>query len=210
METAIYVLTEKETPIYIGKTKNTRIRKSQHKRKYPNAILEIIDLVPGSEWKFWEMHYVSLFKSWGFELKNKTGGGNGSHTYSLESRRKMSESHKGRMPWNNKTRGLMGDPWNKGTKGVCKSWMKGKKHTEDSIRKQKEAHKGARPWNKETRGLQKAWNKGKKGFKHTEEARRKISESLIGNKRNTGKKLSETHKEKISQSGKTAWIKRRQ
>lgn len=38
-------------------------------------LVQIIDEVLFSEWQFWEMHYISLYKSWGFDLTNHTGGG---------------------------------------------------------------------------------------------------------------------------------------
>lgn len=41
-----------------------------------------------------------------------------------------------------------------------------------------------------------------KGFKHTDEAKRKISESLIGNTRTKGRVLSKEHREKISAANK--------
>lgn len=37
--------------------------------------LEIIDEVNYNEWQFWEQHYISLYKSWGFNLTNETNGG---------------------------------------------------------------------------------------------------------------------------------------
>ena len=37
--------------------------------------LLIIDEVLVSEWKFWEQHYISLFKSWSIPLTNMTVGG---------------------------------------------------------------------------------------------------------------------------------------
>jgi hypothetical protein len=37
--------------------------------------LEIIDIVKINEWAFWEQHYISLYKSWGFNLLNSTIGG---------------------------------------------------------------------------------------------------------------------------------------
>lgn len=47
------------------------------KNKGLKPILEVIDEVPISEWKFWEMYYISLYKSWGFSLTNGTLGGDG-------------------------------------------------------------------------------------------------------------------------------------
>ena len=41
-------------------------------------ILEIIDVVSCEEWEFWESYYISLYRSWGFNLTNLTNGGGGS------------------------------------------------------------------------------------------------------------------------------------
>ena len=38
-------------------------------------IMEVIDSVPENELNFWEAHYISLYKSWGFKLTNGTTGG---------------------------------------------------------------------------------------------------------------------------------------
>lgn len=38
-------------------------------------IIEIIDEVPVSEWEFWEIYWISQFKTWGFDLTNGTEGG---------------------------------------------------------------------------------------------------------------------------------------
>lgn len=45
------------------------------KKEGLKPILEIIDEVDKIEWKFWEKHYISLYKSWGFRLTNLTEGG---------------------------------------------------------------------------------------------------------------------------------------
>lgn len=86
--TSIYFLHEgNDIPIYVGKTKNDLvIRERSHRNKFqnPKLRLECIDEVPTSEWQFWEKYYISLFKSWGFILKNKNEGGGG-NTYMTES-----------------------------------------------------------------------------------------------------------------------------
>lgn len=53
-----------------------------------------IDFVPLSEFAFWERHYISLFKSWGFTLMNLTDGGEGIFGYKFdeESKLKISRS----------------------------------------------------------------------------------------------------------------------
>ena len=73
-----------------------------------------------------------------------------------ETRRKQSEAHKGKTPWN------------KGKK--CKH------HSDETRRKQSEANKGKIPWNK---GIP-AWNKG---IPQTEDAKRKNSEAHKGTHR---------------------------
>lgn len=78
--TKIYYLHRGDNiPFYIGKTVSENSRRSHHQNKLgKNIILEVIDDVPSNEWKFWEKHYISLFKSWGFSLENKNEGGGGS------------------------------------------------------------------------------------------------------------------------------------
>jgi len=78
--TYIYYLCKGDgIPIYVGKTKNSpNLRLNDHHFKKEKELkIEIIDEVPTSEWEFWEKHYISLFKSWGFELINKNIGGGG-------------------------------------------------------------------------------------------------------------------------------------
>lgn len=83
-------------PFYIGKTKD-----SLNKRIYRHRVLfgsdtliENIDKVSISDWKFWESHYISLFESWGFNLKNQNKGGGGLPYHSQETKLKISNSWK--------------------------------------------------------------------------------------------------------------------
>lgn len=83
---------------YIGKSNNPKQRftnghmvcihhkdKKSKKRSWIKSLvddgkkpkLDIIDEVDVSDWAFWERHYISLFKSWGFKLTNTTDGGEG-------------------------------------------------------------------------------------------------------------------------------------
>lgn len=87
---------------YIGKTDNPRKRFNDHLNDgYSNynthkvnwikslyklglkPIFEILDEVKETEWEFWEMHYISLYKSWGYKLTNGTFGGDGGPSGSL-------------------------------------------------------------------------------------------------------------------------------
>ncbi|PCI27771.1 hypothetical protein COB55_05180 [Candidatus Wolfebacteria bacterium] len=95
----IYTLSDPidNKPRYVGKTEKTQkrrliihiaeskrgatthkcnwIRKVLNERRKP--IIEIIDMVPECEWKFWETYWISQMKEWGFKLTNGTLGGDG-------------------------------------------------------------------------------------------------------------------------------------
>jgi len=86
-------------------------------------------------------------------------------------------------------------PWDKGTKGVVVSGMKGKHHSEESRKKISLANKGKPSWIK--------------GKHHTEEAKMKNRLANLGKiPWIKGKHLSEEHKRKLSEShkGKVPWI----
>jgi hypothetical protein len=90
--TEIYYLTYdyEDKPFYIGKSINCYSRLFAHKKIYGNNIKMIkITKVKNEEWLFWEKHYISLFKSWGFKLDNKNNGGGGSTKASKEKKQKL-------------------------------------------------------------------------------------------------------------------------
>lgn len=80
---------------YIGKANNPEDRyrnhynssrdKDTHKRNWINNIrkdglkpeLLILDEVPIDNWQYWERFYISLYKTYGFNLVNYTSGGDG-------------------------------------------------------------------------------------------------------------------------------------
>jgi group I intron endonuclease len=99
----IYTLSDPitDTPMYVGATSDIYNRYRQHKglsdsktknSKWIKSLkdnglipkVDVIETVNSLEWKFWEKHYISLYKSWGFELTNVTSGGlgfsNGRHS----------------------------------------------------------------------------------------------------------------------------------
>lgn len=132
---------------YIGKSVNPSYRYKRHirysktevshKNSWITSLLNqgitpsmiIIDIVELNSFEFWEQHYISLFKSWGFNLTNMTHGGenppilkgdlnpakrpevrialsiaNTGKTHSAETRLKLSNAHKrnGIIPPNRK------------------------------------------------------------------------------------------------------------
>jgi hypothetical protein len=84
------------TPIYVGQTGNPKLRTYNHKQALgKDIVMEIIDSVKQDEILFWERHYMSLFKSWGFKLLNKNKGGGGCPKGVKKPY--ISECHKGRI-----------------------------------------------------------------------------------------------------------------
>lgn len=55
--------------------KDRWVRSILNRNKKP--IIELLDSVPTSEWEFWEKFYINQFKVWGFNLVNRTEGGDG-------------------------------------------------------------------------------------------------------------------------------------
>ena len=90
-------------------------------------ILEIIDIVPGENWTFWERWWISLFKSWGFNLVNIGIGGEGG-PLSEETKKKISLSNKGKQP-------RLGKKFSEETKKKMSIDRTGKKQSNDHILK---------------------------------------------------------------------------
>lgn len=149
METTyIYSLSEpqSESVRYIGKSNNPLIRYSNHFRKSNRVCLqkeewikflinngqkpklEILDEVPMQEWQFWEKHYISLYKSWGFDLLNVTSGGGHDSTgykHSSDTKKRLSEIRK-KLFENPEFRKKQSE------------WKKGKKQSARAIEKRRE------------------------------------------------------------------------
>jgi hypothetical protein len=126
------LLEKNNIPFYIGKTVNFVVRKHYHRKKFGDDITWFfIDLVPDTEWKFWEKHYISLFKSWGFKLENKNNGGGGPTTIKFNEQRnqKLSKSNTGKTH-------------SEETRAKQRAKASGRKQSEETIRKKIEATTG--------------------------------------------------------------------
>lgn len=110
---------------YIGKSINPKSRYRKHlserflretyKDRWIRSVIdsgkkphiEIIDIVDTTEWVYWEKFYISYYKMLGANLTNGTIGGDQppstkGRKHSKESRKKMSDSKKGKpIPWLN-------------------------------------------------------------------------------------------------------------
>jgi len=169
----IYTLTDPTTNIirYVGMTSQTlkrRLskhiidsnRKKTHKdcwifglrQKNLLPIIDVIDIVDENEWQFWEQHYISLFKSWNFNLVNLTIGGEG----------------------------VIGNiPWNKGLKG-CIQPNKTSIKKGQNLSPLTQIKKGQRlSPNTEFKKGQKSWNEG---ISWSDDMKKKMSNSKRGKK----------------------------
>lgn len=98
MKTIIYYLHKGDKiPFYIGKTKNLKNRLNTHKQVFgKNVFIEFLDEV--EDWKYWEKHYINLFKNLGYILENKNNGGGGPSEgviFPEERKQKISQANKG-------------------------------------------------------------------------------------------------------------------
>jgi hypothetical protein len=97
MKTTIYYLHKGDkVPFYVGKTKNNpKKREKDHQTKLGDSsiILEIIDSV--DDWRYWEKHYITLFKTLGYNLTNQNSGGGGPEIVKESTKQKISQANKG-------------------------------------------------------------------------------------------------------------------
>lgn len=239
--TNIYALIHPLTgvPRYIGKANNAAKRLIKHindnsishkvnwiKSLKSNGLipkLEIIDEVPTSEWQFWERHYISLYKSWGFNLTNETFGGDGvdvvflteqqkkkiglankGRKHTINSRLNMSKAHIGQKAWNKDKIGYLSGrkkwiPTNQQKENISKalkgriSSRKGAKLSDETKLKLSLVHTGKK-LSEEHKSKLKGRVSPRKGIKCSEELKKKLSES------HKGIKFTDDHKRKISES----------
>lgn len=188
---------------YIGISKDVNRRWAQHKsfintNSRKNAIYsairkhgveafswQIIEQCDIDELEVRECHWIAVFDTFrnGYNL---TAGGEYNKVFSDETRKKMSESHKGKKQSNELIE-------KRTVKGV-KHFTYGKPRPEETRRKISESLKG-KQHSEQTKLKMSASQSGKK---LTDEAKMKISLKNTGKKRSveTLKKLSESHKGK--------------
>lgn len=97
MKTIIYYLHKGDKiPFYVGKTKNHPLqREKAHQRRLNDysVLLEKIDEV--EDWRYWEKHYINLFKTLGYTLINQNTGGGGPEIVKDSTKQKISQANKG-------------------------------------------------------------------------------------------------------------------
>ncbi len=185
MKTFIYALVDPITDQvkYIGKSNNPKKRLEGHvvdkdktyktmwisslKKQNLRPILEIVDTVSNFEWEFWEQHYISLYKSWGFRLTNLSTGGFGgvSDKRSDETKLKMRLAQ-------------LGKTHSPETREKLKLISTGKRYSDETKEKNRQSQLGKK-MPPEAVARTAAKNRGRK---NTEECKQRISEKLKGRK----------------------------
>jgi len=228
----IYKVTSQDGRVYVGQTvKALCDRKAGHKiqakkndRRTPfqaalldegfdNFKWEQIDTAENqaeldAKEKHWIAYYNSLDPKQGY---NTQTGGKSNYAFTENTRRKMSESHNGQIPWN-KDRKASEEERRKNSEA-----QKGKTLGENTRKKISKALKGKNTWSRgrkasaETKRKMSETRRGRKLPPHTAEQRRKQSEAATGRiPWNKGKKgISEETRRKLSEAhkGKPTWNK---
>ncbi len=239
METTfIYILIDPTTNQvrYVGKSNNVNKRLEGHlldtkktykanwikslKAKDLKPILETIDEVLKEDWKFWEQHYICLYKSWGFNLTNATAGGEGMLNCSNEVREKMRLAKLGKYGSLSNKFGKAVDEegkkkMSKFRKNKTYEEIHGSKEAANLVRLNQSKTRRGKPKSEEHKQKMKQcsidndlwfkkgqtpWNKG---IQYSDE--RKASMSII-----TKALMTEERKEKIRQSVKATLAKKKQ
>ncbi len=112
--THIYTLAHPVTGAirYVGKANKLAARLRLHVRKDEGTkksqwvkhltrqglqpLMEVLDVVPRTEWQFWEMYWIAQLKAWGHDLYNGDNGGLGSDRLPTEVREKIGDTLRGR------------------------------------------------------------------------------------------------------------------
>ena len=184
-------LREDRTPYYIGKGKGNRAYRRRDKGIKPpkdkSKILILKQNLTEEESFRHEVYMIAVFgrKDLGTGiLHNRTNGGDGisGYVFSEETKKKLSEAHKGKTHSEESKRKMSevnkGKTLSEEHKIKLSEAKKGKTFSEESKRKMSEAHKG-KTFSEEHKRKISETNKGRT---LSEETRRKISEARKGRK----------------------------
>ena len=140
-------------------------------------VIKTLDIVDESDWQFWEIYYISLYKSWGFSLTNHTVGGEG---IDIDSIRRGHATRKARL--------MSGEivVWNKGRTGIYSE--EHRRHLSELASKRIQSEESNKKRSDKQKGLKRSeitkqkMSKSFKGRIIREETKEKISKTLTGRK----------------------------
>ena len=174
MKISIYYLeNSKGIPVYVGKTINSLTqREKQHSRNFNEDLkIYLLDVVDDTDWKFWEIYWISQFKTWGFSLYNSNNGGGGLDYHTDETKNKM--------------RGILHPGTSEKLKGIkrpdTRDRMLGKKFTQETCNRISQSKLNHKCYSSPER-TNKIIESNKHHYSIGSERNRKISEKLKGRK----------------------------
>jgi len=176
----IYKITSPNKKVYIGQSKDIEKRFKDYKllrcknqKKLYNSLkkhgvekckFEILHQCEPEKLNELECYYIDLFQCFNNEYGLNLKSGGSKCKFSEETKRKISESRKGKPSWN------------KGLKGVQVAWNKGMSHSDETRKKISDAHKGKIVSDE----FRKKMSKIHKGKKLSDEHKKKIGEKQKG------------------------------
>ncbi len=215
----IYALCEPDGEIvrYVGKTKDMKKRMAGHRnekrttrkcrwlaklsREGQKPVVRELEKVPDDVWEEGEQKWIAHFRALGCDLCNHTDGGEGRNGMSAEERAFLSELNKKRMA----------DPVHRAKiftlerAAKISAGLSGQPHTKEHIANLPQNRPGRKISEEHKRKLLASLvgNKHRKDKPHTPETKAKISAALKGNKHTLGRKISaeERAARSVSQTG---------
>lgn len=236
----LYSIKSPSGKIYIGQSVNIKRRWDDHRRKggnrqfklhaslnkygYDNHIFEVLCELPidvGVDvLNEYEQFYISQYKSVGIELLNLMGGGGALGKHSQETKDRLRDINKGKIPWHKGKTGVYTEETKKRISDTLKgrerpqhvkdvllknvignSFRLGKIHSDETKLKISNTKKGNSP----------AWNKNKAWSQEIKDKMHKFPKGHIPhNKGKEHKFQTEESRKKISEAHKLHWAYRKE
>lgn len=167
--------------------------------------IEILEECTKDNWEEIEREWIREAREKGARLVNVTIGGEGVSGYSFteEHKAKLSDSHKGKKVWNK------GIPCTEEHKEKIRQANTGHKHTEESKKKMSERIKEAKKNSVWSENQKAVWQK-MISTPASKETKEKLRIASLGNQHGLGYKHTDEAKKRISEGLKKAWAKKRQ
>lgn len=128
-------------------------------------LLETVRFEIPEGWIKREKFWIRKFRGEGHSLCNKNDGGGGVTKHTEESKRKNSESNKGRIPWHKSKTGVYSDETIQAMREGFQKWLAENGHpalgthlTDEQKQRQRESHLGHKHSEETKQKMRKSWN----------------------------------------------------